>query len=206
MILPEWMPILRRSFPPDSLRAGKTFKLSLSSRAMMAISRACSTPLCSGRPLATMCVSWTVSTLYTSYFWIISSNVLRENNNQINCTVVYIYTFRKYNWLYSYDCNEMKWNEMNVVLGHLCAHIGQTGPGEPPENSKMNEMTLPSRYNIRNSNPGGLRPSSLPLGHGGSPQYWIFTSEQVRSYGCSEVILNEQCLQAGNVIGNEMST
>ena len=33
----------------------------------------------------------------------------------------------------------------------------------------MNEMTLASRYRIRNS--GGLRPSTLPLGHGGSPQY-----------------------------------
>ena len=34
----------------------------------------------------------------------------------------------------------------------------------------MNEMTLPSRHMIRNSNPGGLRPSTLPLGYGGSPQ------------------------------------
>ena len=35
----------------------------------------------------------------------------------------------------------------------------------------MIEMTLSSRHRIRNSNPGGLRPSTLPLGHGGSPQY-----------------------------------
>ena len=42
-------------------------------------------------------------------------------------------------------------------------------------------MTLPSRHWIQNSNPGGLRPSSLSLGHIGSPQYWIFTSEQRRS-------------------------
>ena len=35
------------------------------------------------------------------------------------------------------------------------------------------EMTLSSRHRIRNSNPGGLRPSTLPLGHGGSPQYWL---------------------------------
>ena len=39
-------------------------------------------------------------------------------------------------------------------------------------------MTLSSRHRIRSSSPGGLRPSSLPLGHGGSPQYWIITSEQ----------------------------
>ena len=35
----------------------------------------------------------------------------------------------------------------------------------------MIEMTLSSRHRIRNSNPGGLRPSTLPLGHRGPPQY-----------------------------------
>ena len=59
---------------------------------------------------------------------------------------------------------------MNRALGHLCAHIGWTGPGEPPEDG---EMTLSSRHRIRNSSPGGLRPSTLPLGHGVSPQYWL---------------------------------
>ena len=34
-------------------------------------------------------------------------------------------------------------------------------------------MTLSSRHRIRNSSPGGLRPSTLPLGHGGSLQYWL---------------------------------
>ena len=37
----------------------------------------------------------------------------------------------------------------------------------------MSEMPLPSRHRIRNSNPVGLRPSTLPLGHGGSPQYRV---------------------------------
>ena len=37
----------------------------------------------------------------------------------------------------------------------------------------MIEMTLSSRHSIRNSSPGGLRPSTLPLSHGGSPQYWL---------------------------------
>ena len=38
----------------------------------------------------------------------------------------------------------------------------------------MSEMTLPSRQRIRNSNPVGLRPSTLPLGHGSFPQYeWM---------------------------------
>ena len=32
-------------------------------------------------------------------------------------------------------------------------------------------MTLPSRHRILNSIPGGLRPNTIPLGRGGSPQY-----------------------------------
>ena len=31
-------------------------------------------------------------------------------------------------------------------------------------------MTLPPRHRILNSNPGNLRPSTLPFGHGGSEQ------------------------------------
>ena len=37
----------------------------------------------------------------------------------------------------------------------------------------MIEMTLSSRHRIRNSSPCGLRQSKLPLGHRGSPQYWL---------------------------------
>ena len=37
--------------------------------------------------------------------------------------------------------------------------------------SLNNEMTLHSRQRIRNSSPGGLRSSTLLLGHGGSQQY-----------------------------------
>ena len=33
--------------------------------------------------------------------------------------------------------------------------------------------TVIQTHEIRNSSPGGLRPSTLPLGHGGSPQYWF---------------------------------
>ena len=39
-------------------------------------------------------------------------------------------------------------------------------------------MTLPYRHRIRNSSSGGVRPSTLPLGHRDSPQYWIFTSDR----------------------------
>ena len=46
----------------------------------------------------------------------------------------------------------------------------------------MNEMTLPYRNRIQNSGPGGLRPSTLPVGHGGSPQFWVFTSERWRNF------------------------
>ena len=31
------------------------------------------------------------------------------------------------------------WNEMNRALGHLCAHIGWTGPGEPPEDGEIDD-------------------------------------------------------------------
>ena len=66
-------------------------------------------------------------------------------------------------------------NAMNRALGHFCTHIGQTGTRETPEVGEMNEMTLSSRHRIRNSSPGGLRPTTLPLGHGGSPQYEFYT-------------------------------
>ena len=36
-------------------------------------------------------------------------------------------------------------------LGHMCAHICQTMPGEPPEDGEMNKVTLPSRHRILNS-------------------------------------------------------
>ena len=38
---------------------------------------------------------------------------------------------------------------MNGVLGHLCAHIGQTVSEEPPGDSAINDMSLPSRHRIR---------------------------------------------------------
>ena len=44
-----------------------------------------------------------------------------------------------------------------------------TGQEKPPENCEMNEMTLPFRHRIRNSNPDGLRLSPLPLGYGSLP-------------------------------------
>ena len=67
---------------------------------------------------------------------------------------------------------------MSGGLGHLCVHICWNEPREPPEDGVMNEVTLPSRHRIRNSSPGGLRPSTLSLAHRGSPQYYIFTSER----------------------------
>ena len=54
-------------------------------------------------------------------------------------------------------------------------------PEEPPEDGEMNEMTLSSRHKIRNSMPCGLRPGTLPFGHGCSPHYLIITSEQGRN-------------------------
>ena len=45
------------------------------------------------------------------------------------------------------------------------SHLGKTRTGEPPEDD---EMTLPAGHRTQNSCPVGLRPSTLPLGHGGS--------------------------------------
>ena len=63
----------------------------------------------------------------------------------------------------------MKLNEWGI-RPHLCTYrlncVKRT-----PELSEINKMTLPSRHRIRNSNPGGLRPSTLPLGHRVSLQY-----------------------------------
>ena len=66
-------------------------------------------------------------------------------------------------------------DEMNRALGHFSAHTGYIRSGEPPKDDEMSEMTLPSSHRIRNSNPGGLRLSALPLGHGGSPTILSFT-------------------------------
>ena len=51
----------------------------------------------------------------------------------------------------------------------LCTYE-PNGPGEPPEDGEINEMALPLRHRIRNSWPGGLQPSTLPHGYGGSNQ------------------------------------
>ena len=42
-------------------------------------------------------------------------------------------------------------NKLNGILCHLWAHIGWTGPVEPPEDREMNEITPPSRHKIRTS-------------------------------------------------------
>ena len=91
------------------------------------------------------------------------------------CRYNYMYQRTHFAYVFEIDIIDLipsdKWNEMNGVLGHLCAHVGKTGPGEPLDGGEMNEMTLPSRLRIRNSSHGSLRPSTLPLGHGSSPQY-----------------------------------
>ena len=60
---------------------------------------------------------------------------------------------------------------MGFYATHFCALIRLTGTGESPEDGEMNEITLPSRHWIQSSSPGGVRPSTVPLSHGGSPQY-----------------------------------
>ena len=50
---------------------------------------------------------------------------------------------------------------------HLVPYLKSQIP-PPPANYEMNKITLPSRHRMRNSSPGGLRSSTLPLSHGGS--------------------------------------
>ena len=64
-----------------------------------------------------------------------------------------------------------KWNESGF-RPPLCTYR-LNWARRTPEDGEMIEMTLSSRHRVRNSSPGGLRPSTLPLGHGGSPQYWL---------------------------------
>ena len=65
----------------------------------------------------------------------------------------------------------MKWNESGF-RSLLCTYR-LNWARKPPEDGEVSEMTLPFRYRIRNSNPGGLRPSTLPLSHKDSSQYWV---------------------------------
>ena len=80
-----------------------------------------------------------------------------------------------------------KWNEINGVLGHLCAHVN---PGQENLLGMVRWMRWhysPCRHWIRNSSPvGGLGSSTIPLGHRGSPQYWIFTRERGRNISLFE--------------------
>ena len=54
-------------------------------------------------------------------------------------------------------------------------------------------MTMPSRHGNRNSNSGCLRPSTLPLGHGGSAQYNFLPVSEEETF----VSLKPQCQSGG---------
>ena len=57
----------------------------------------------------------------------------------------------------------------------------------------MNEITLPSRHIIRNLNPeAGLRPSTLPLGHGGSHniQTLQVSGDDIICFGPDSIVIN----------------
>ena len=56
---------------------------------------------------------------------------------------------------------------MNGVLGHLCAHLGWTGPGEPPEDDEMNKMT---RYLSTKEAPYNIE----SLRANGEETFWLF--------------------------------
>ena len=60
----------------------------------------------------------------------------------------------------------------------------------------MDERTSASRHRIRDSSPGSLRSSTLPLGHGSSPHWWIITSERGRN---NENGKENTCMCSGRV-------
>ena len=53
------------------------------------------------------------------------------------------------------------------------------------------DTALPTQE-VRNLGPGDLRPCTLPLGHGGSLQYWIFTSNRGRNIWFFETWMSER--------------
>ena len=62
--------------------------------------------------------------------------------------------------------NVMKWNESGfspLLFTYRLNWSRRTSWGW------CDDTALQTQY----SNPGGLRPSTLPLGHGGSPQHWV---------------------------------
>ena len=62
-------------------------------------------------------------------------------------------------------------NEINRAIAQLlCTYRLNWAERTDPEDGDMSEITLSSRHIIRNSNLEGLMPSTLPLGHGGSPK------------------------------------
>ena len=50
----------------------------------------------------------------------------------------------------SNQAGDINVTEINGVLGHLCAHIGKTGPEEPPEDGEMcSDDTALQTFEIR---------------------------------------------------------
>ena len=116
-------------------------------------------PLFSQHWIITLCLQC----LYAVSHWINQMGSVRTE-----CFFLYIQINSTWEW--------MKW-----FSGHFCAKTRQTGPGEPSEDGEMNQVTLPSSHIICNSNPGDLRPSTLSLGHRGSPHCNIIFTRKRRT-------------------------
>ena len=71
-------------------------------------------------------------------------------------------------WLTPRGSKEMKWNEWGFMQP-LCSTYRLNRARIETSWGWWDEWDTGHR--IQNSNPGGVRPSSLLLGHGGSPQY-----------------------------------
>ena len=76
--------------------------------------------------------------------------------------------------LICYDKNEMIRAFGRVTFVHIQAKLGQEMVNE------INQMTLLSRHTIRTL--AVLRSSTLPLGHGGSPQYLVLRMDGEKTF------------------------
>ena len=93
---------------------------------------------------------------------------------------VVLHSFRFFSWKWVAAVWQMKWNESGFRPPSCTYRLNWAR--RTSEDGEMIEMTLSSRHRIRNSSPGGLRPSTLPLGHGGSPQYWLSHAEREETF------------------------
>ena len=76
----------------------------------------------------------------------------------------------------------MRWHSPPLQIYRIWnSSPGGLRPFRKLDQDNLLRMRVPYCHSIWNSSAGLLRPSTLPLGHRGSPQYCVFTSERRRN-------------------------